>query len=135
LLLQCLREVSGALTQFVQQPRILDGDNGLSGEVRGQCDLPFGEGTNFLTDNRDNSNKLLIFEHWHPCDCTNATKLDCFDRSGMTLKIRFCRRQIGDLNSPFGSYCFIKHSSRSQLERPPASRFDKRRSLLRSHEP
>ena len=41
LLLQCLRKVSGALAevvgalgQFVEQPRVLDGDDGLSGEVR-----------------------------------------------------------------------------------------------------
>ena len=34
-----LGEVGGALAQFVQQPRVLDGDDGLGGEVLYQCDL------------------------------------------------------------------------------------------------
>ena len=34
LLLQRLCEVGGALAQFVEQPRVLDGDDGLGGKVR-----------------------------------------------------------------------------------------------------
>ena len=34
--------------QFVEQPRVLNGDDGLGGEVRDQLDLLVGEGTNFL---------------------------------------------------------------------------------------
>ena len=33
LLLQRLAEIVGALAQFVEQPRVLDGDDGLGGEV------------------------------------------------------------------------------------------------------
>ena len=33
LLFQCLGKVGGALAQFVEQPRVLDGDDGLGGEV------------------------------------------------------------------------------------------------------
>ena len=32
------------LSQFVEQPRVLDGDNGLGGEVLDQRDLFVGEG-------------------------------------------------------------------------------------------
>ena len=39
-----LGEVRGALAQFVEQPRVLDGDDGLSGEVLDKRDLPVGEG-------------------------------------------------------------------------------------------
>ena len=42
------REVSSALAQFVEQPRVLDGDDGLRGEVLDEFDLLVGEGTNFL---------------------------------------------------------------------------------------
>ena len=38
-------------SQFVQQPRILDGDDSLGGEVRDQLDLLLGKWTNFLTVN------------------------------------------------------------------------------------
>ena len=43
LLLQRLREIIGALTQLVEQPRVLDGDDGLGGEVLHQLDLLIGE--------------------------------------------------------------------------------------------
>ena len=44
LLLQRLGEIVGALAQFVEQPRVLDGDDRLRGEVRDQFDLLVGEG-------------------------------------------------------------------------------------------
>src|SRR5215471_18562764 len=37
--LQRFAEVGRALAQFVEQPRVLDGDDGLSSEVRKHCDL------------------------------------------------------------------------------------------------
>src|SRR4029078_11838384 len=33
------------LAQLVEQPRVLDGDDGLGGEILKQLDLPLGEGT------------------------------------------------------------------------------------------
>ena len=43
LLLQQLGEIVGTLAQFVEQPRVLDGDDGLGGEVLQQLDLLVGE--------------------------------------------------------------------------------------------
>ena len=48
LLLQRLGKIVGALAQFVEQPRVLDGDDGLGGEVLHQFDLLVGEGANLL---------------------------------------------------------------------------------------
>ena len=39
---------SRRLSKFVEQPRVLDGDNCLGSEVLDQLDLLVGEGTNFL---------------------------------------------------------------------------------------
>src|SRR5262249_11152706 len=36
------------LPQLIEQPRVLDGDDGLGGEVRNQLDLLFGEWTHLL---------------------------------------------------------------------------------------
>ena len=36
--------------QFAEQPRVLDGDDGLGGEVLDQLDLLVGEGTDFADD-------------------------------------------------------------------------------------
>ena len=44
----CSRLLLQRLPQFVEQPRVLDGDDGLGGEVRDQRDLLVGEGANFL---------------------------------------------------------------------------------------
>ena len=41
------------LPQFVEQPRVLDGDDGLGGEVLHQRDLLVGEWPNFLAVDRD----------------------------------------------------------------------------------
>ena len=48
LLLQRLSEIVRALAQFVEQPRVLDGDDGLGGEVLHQLDLLVGEGADLL---------------------------------------------------------------------------------------
>ena len=42
-ILQRFRQIGRALAQFVQQPRVLDRDDGLSGEVLHQLDLLVGE--------------------------------------------------------------------------------------------
>src|SRR5262249_28477304 len=56
LLLQRLAEVGRALAQLVEQPRILDGDDGLSGKARDQRDLLLAEWAHFLTVDADHTN-------------------------------------------------------------------------------
>ena len=53
LLLQRFGEVGGALAQFVEQARILDGDDGLGSEARKEGDLLFSERANFLAINEN----------------------------------------------------------------------------------
>src|SRR5258707_441514 len=56
LLLKRFAEVVGALVQLLEQAGVLDGDDGLLGEVAYQIDLLVGEGTHFLPENRDGAN-------------------------------------------------------------------------------
>ena len=51
--------------QLVEQPRVLDGDDGLSGEVSDQIDLFFSKGPNFLPVNYDCANQPVVLEHGH----------------------------------------------------------------------
>ena len=63
LLLQRLAKIVGALAQLVQQPRILDGDDGLRGEVLDQLDLLVGKRADLLAIDDDvpiNSSSLSI---------------------------------------------------------------------------
>ena len=65
LLLQRLGEIVGALAQFVEQPRVLDGDDGLGGEVLHQLDLLVGERPHLLAVDDDGADQLVVLEHRH----------------------------------------------------------------------
>jgi len=54
--LQRFGQIVGALAQFVQQARILDGDDGLIGEGLEQVDLSLGEELCLGSAQRDHSN-------------------------------------------------------------------------------
>jgi len=56
LLLQRFAEIGGALAQLVEQSGVLDGDDGLTGEVLDEIDLLFGERTHFGAKDRDRTN-------------------------------------------------------------------------------
>ena len=49
--------------QFAEQPRVLDGDDGLRGEVRDQLNLLVGERTNFLAVDGDDADQIIFLEH------------------------------------------------------------------------
>src|SRR5271165_1050794 len=59
-----LGEVSRALAQFIEQPRILYGDDGLSSEVLHQRDLLVCKGTSFLAVHREGTDEFIFLQHW-----------------------------------------------------------------------
>ena len=66
LLLQRLGEIVGALAQLVEQPRVLDGDDGLGGEVLHQLDLLVGERPYLLAVDGECADQLVVLEHRTP---------------------------------------------------------------------
>src|SRR5215472_15784369 len=60
LLLQRFGELGRALAQFVEQPRVLDGDDRLSGEVLHQRDLFISKWAHLLTTDANTADSLLI---------------------------------------------------------------------------
>ena len=76
LLLQRLGEIVGALAQLVEQPRVLDGDDGLRGEVLHQLDLLVGERADLLAVDGDGADQLVVLEHRHDNDASGAAELD-----------------------------------------------------------
>ena len=58
--------------QFVQQPRILDGDDGLGGEVSEQLDLLVGERANFSSVDANAAYRHLVLQHWSGHQGTEA---------------------------------------------------------------
>src|SRR6516162_11720322 len=79
------------LTQLAEQPRVLNGDDGLRCEVRHQRDLLLSKWTNFLTVDADSADQHVVLEHWHGEECTHATQLD----GGFAASIPFCVSAIG----------------------------------------
>ena len=65
LLLQRLGEVGGTLLQFVEQPRVLNSDDGLCGKVREKLDLLVRKCTRLLTKNSNDSDRLIFVQHGH----------------------------------------------------------------------
>ncbi len=64
LLLQRFAQIVGALAQFLEQPRVLDGDHGLVGEVRHELDLLVGERQHLLADRWPmRADQLVLLEH------------------------------------------------------------------------
>ena len=62
-MLQCLAQIVRALAQLIKQPSILDGDDRLGGEILDQLDLLIGERQNFLAEDGERADHLLVLHH------------------------------------------------------------------------
>src|SRR5664279_4391939 len=63
LIFQRLGEVVSALAQLFEQPRVLDGDDGLGSEVRHERNLLVGKGPDLLAENDERADYFVILEH------------------------------------------------------------------------
>src|SRR5215469_12987456 len=52
-------------TQLIEQPRVLDCDDSLGGEILQQLDLLVGERPNLPTIDIKGTNDRAVFKHWH----------------------------------------------------------------------
>src|SRR5262245_53741405 len=53
------------VAQLVEQPRLLDGDDGLRGEILNQIYLLIVEGSDLLPIDSDSTNQVVLLEHRH----------------------------------------------------------------------
>ena len=60
--------------QFIEQSRVLDGDDGLGGKILDQLDLLVGERPHFLAVNNDRADQFVLLEHRHPSTRSSATE-------------------------------------------------------------
>ena len=101
LLLQRFREVSGALSKVVKQPRVLDGDDSLAGEVLEQGDLLIGKWTNFLAKDGYGADQLCVLEHRRSEIGTRAAKVNELHEVDVTLPVRRVFGAIGNVQHLF----------------------------------
>src|SRR5262249_50058417 len=89
------------LPQLAEQPRVLDGDDGLAREVRDQLDLFFAERSNFLPIDRDRTEQLTFLEHRHDEKAPRSGRFDEVNQLGKTLDIGALCREIGNMDYVF----------------------------------
>ena len=93
-----MRQFIRAGPQFVEQPRVLDGDDRLGGEVRDQLDLLVGERANFLAIDGDGADDLIPFEHRNRHHGADAAHLDGGHRQYLAIKIGTAFPQVGHMH-------------------------------------
>ena len=62
--------------EFVKQPRVLDGDDGLGGEILYQCNLLIGEWADFRAKKDKCTDKIIVLEHRYAEKSSAATGFD-----------------------------------------------------------
>ena len=63
-------------TQLIEQPRVLDGDDGLRGKVPDQFDLLVGERTHFLAVDDNCADHFVVFQHRDPDQGARTCEVD-----------------------------------------------------------
>ena len=89
------------LPQFVEQPRVLDGDDRLRGEVLQQFDLLVGERPHLLAVDAEHADKLAILEHRNVDQRAGAAALREDDRRLLAGEVAFVLPKIGNLQRRF----------------------------------
>src|SRR5262249_50536572 len=64
------------LAQLVEEARVLDGDDGLRGEILDQFDLLVGERTHLLAIDADSANQLAVLKHRYNEQCSGTAQLN-----------------------------------------------------------
>ena len=85
--------------QLVEQAGVLDGDDGLGGEVRDQLDLLVGERPHLLAVDGDGADKFVLLEHRHGEWCERR-RIDDGDEAGIALDVGRFRPHVGDVDRP-----------------------------------
>jgi hypothetical protein len=72
LLLQRLGQVTVTSLELLEEPHVLDGDDGLVGERLQEVDLFVGEGRGLQAPGVENTDKLAVTEHGHRQDAART---------------------------------------------------------------
>ncbi len=109
---------SSRLAQFAEQPRVLDGDNGLGGEVRHQLDLLVGEWAHFLAVDADGADQFAVLEHRHVEQRSRAANLGSRDAERIALGVGLVRKRIDNVDGLLGAGDTPQTDRRAGPDRP-----------------
>ena len=69
--------------QLAEQPRILDGDDSLRGEVLNKLDLLIRKWANFLAEKSEQTDQFVVLQHRDFQKCPYAANFDCAAIAGL----------------------------------------------------
>src|ERR1700730_11478240 len=85
--------------QFVEQARVLDGNDSLTGKARNQRDLLLGKRSNLLVKNADCPEQLIVPDHRHDEQSPDAANFDASDRQWVVIEIGLIVTIVDDVNN------------------------------------
>ena len=91
---------SSASRKFVEQPRVLDGDDCLSCEFVDKLDLLVGERTNLLAVHEDTCRSFVFLQHWDGEKVRVAAKFNRTDVQSDCFNLELLAA-VGDVNYRF----------------------------------
>src|SRR5512132_1646663 len=97
LLLQRLGEIVRALAQLVEQPRVLDGDDGLRSEVLEKLDLLVVERSDLLAVDVDRPDEPVLLEHRYVNQRSSARQFGEPYQRRLALNVGLLRPDVGDV--------------------------------------
>jgi hypothetical protein len=90
-------QLAAFVLDFVEQPDVLDGDDGLPCETRHKFDLLVGERTDFLAVNANDADQLIVLEHRDAENGAITADRDGSDHKWIALDVSLRSRNVGDL--------------------------------------
>src|SRR5262249_38144481 len=84
--------------QLIQQPRVLDCDDGLGSEVLNQLDLLIGERAYLLAENVEGTDYFVIPENWDNENRARTSKIAKRDKPRIAFDIGLFRSTIGNMH-------------------------------------
>src|ERR1700732_725014 len=91
----------GTLAQFAQQPRVLDRDNRLRGEVLQQRDLLVRKRPHFLPKDIDEADNRPVLAHRHIQAGPRTAEIDQGTANWVSYTVRFVVSRIGSVDECF----------------------------------
>src|SRR5262249_17408368 len=85
--------------KLVEQPRVLDGDDGLISEILDQPDLFVGERADFLPVDGDRTDQLVLFEHRDTEKGTGATGVNKPNERRGAFDVGLLRPKVRNVNN------------------------------------
>ena len=84
--------------QFIEEPRVLNGDDGLFGEIVNQLDLLVSEWPHLLAVDIDDADQFVLFEHRHDKERPRLGQFGYGNCCRIAFDVRLFRHEVGNMH-------------------------------------